>query len=339
MTTRVLWAIAACASLLASAGCGEVDNCREGENGCLRGRVLASGECRYDLIPDRVTGVCVSPDDDDDDDPTPAAPNPCGCAPDEVCQADGTTCVGICEIPGGPVGQKAQLPLCRDSSYTYVQAAEAWCRHACSRFAILCGEPCDPEQACGSVAASAALAQADPACTPALGQAECAMKRCEEARDRPCSQWVCGNGMPPNCANVSCSNSCGEAGKIVLDGVCDDGDLSNAISAICPWGSDCGDCGPRRGAPPPQQRKLGEQCIDPFQCGASYTDFRGAPGWCVPLDESVEHCVPDCTVSRRCPDGYECQALQFENDMGQIDELIDRDERVARACFPTECGG
>lgn len=349
MATRVLWAIAACASLIASVGCGEVDNCREGEDGCIKGRPLASGACRYDLVVDPLTDVCVASsgdgddgdDDDDDDDDIVVDPNPCGCQPNQVCQSDGVTCVGICEIPGGAVAPKDSLPVCRTPRMTFAEAAVAWCKQSCTRRAAICGEACDPAQACDMAAAIVQIAQVDKTCTPVAG-AECAMALCETARDRRCEDQPCPfNNARPNCTGIVCSDSCTDGTDTLnKDGVCDDGDLSNAVSAICPWGSDCGDCGPRRGTAPPAVRKLGEQCIDPFQCGASYTDFSRVPGWCVPLNNAsqIEHCVPDCTNSFTCADGYTCRELRSQDVTGKESRIEDETGRTAHACFPTQCG-
>lgn len=329
------------------AGCGEIDNCKEGEPGCLWGLPLEDDTCRFDLVPD-ATGVCVDPDDasseddggdgGDDEVEGPPLPNPCGCTVNQVCQPDGS-CVDLCMVPNQVV-TKPSLPACRSPSYSFQEAAVAWCQQSCARRAALCGEPCDPQAACGAAVAVALLVQVDPTCT---GNADCAMRRCEEARDRPCAMQQCLGNAAPNCTDVTCSNACSSGGETYNnDGFCDDGDLGNAVSAICKWGSDCGDCGPRRGPAPPAVKKLGEQCIDPFQCGASYDDFSAVPGWCVPLDESVavEHCVPDCTMPpHSCPEGFDCQKLRFTGESGKEEIITDQAGKVARACFPTQCGG
>ncbi|MET0341092.1 MAG: hypothetical protein ABW252_08815 [Polyangiales bacterium] len=350
MTRRAPWATTACAlpllmlMPLMQAGCGEIDNCKVGEDGCLGGLPLEDLTCRYDLVLDTSTGVCTEPDDvtggDDDDDAIdgPPLPNPCKCTANQVCQTDGS-CVDLCLVPNAVVN-KPSFPQCRSTSYSFQEAAIAGCQQACGRRAAICGEACDPATACSAATALAWLAAVDPACA---GNTECAMKRCEEVRDRPCAAQACLGGGAPNCTNVTCENNCVSDGESFnLDGVCDDGDLSNAVSAICRWGSDCGDCGPRRGPAPAAVKKLGEQCIDPYQCGAPYADFSAVPGWCVPLDDSatLEHCVPDCTMPpHSCPESFDCQRLRFTDESGKEENIRDNANNVARACFPTQCGG
>lgn len=341
MRTGLLSAAAACASLFLASGCGKVESCTEGDMGCLNGPA-ASGKCSFGLVADE-SGICAKKGTTS----TPLADSCGGCASGDVCQRSGS-CVDICEVPSNWVQSGPSLPACApaagQAAFDYPTVAVAYCKQECAHRAAYCGGTCNPDKDCTPAAAMLLLAVRCP------GQAvACATMACVEARDTPCAQQKCANNMAPVCTGVACSNSCTSGStSFNLDGICDDGDLSNAVSAICGWGTDCGDCGPRKGTPPPAIKDLGEQCIDPYQCGASDTDFSHAPGWCVPVStnsqttEEVQRCVPDCTVSQRCPDGFQCRELVFDPDgSGPKTEqsLKDNAGLVGKACFRTTCGG
>jgi hypothetical protein len=190
---------------------------------------------------------------------------------------------------------------------------------------------------CGSAAATALTIALCPGQMP-----ECAMKLCEQARDTPCAQQQCPPGSPLNCTGVSCSNACISGAKFTNDGVCDDGDLSNADSVVCDWGTDCGDCGPRRGTPPVFSRDLGDPCFDAVQCGGDRTNVAASTGWCVTTDNTrpLYRCVPDCSKKgATCPSGYECYQLTQDTDgNGKPEDVIDSKNVRAQACFPMLCG-
>jgi hypothetical protein len=334
MTTRMLL-LSLLAAWMTSA-CGEVKHCKEGEVGCVDGDSDDNGKCYYDLVEDPATGKCVEPQDD------MSAPDPnaeCGsCASGEACRSDGM-CINVCTQTDAVPTDGPSLPACQagegEPPYDFQNAAIALCKQACARRAALCpNATCNPAVGCtpaASTTIATALCGVD--MTP-----KCVIDRCVAVRDNACAQQLCAGNTQPNCAGVTCSNTCNSS--LVYDGICDDGDLSNAVSALCPWGTDCGDCGPRRGTMPPRYKEIGQQCIDPYQCGAPLNDFSNVPAWCVAVDQptNLERCVPDCSVYGRCPDGYSCEPLKFQDENGDWIPLEDDSGKVGKACFPAMCG-
>lgn len=345
MNTRVLFlGVLSAACFVLGSACGDVEHCKRGDVGCVDGLPDDVGECRFGLVYDPLTQVCVEPDHDAGPPPDPNAACSGSCATGEACRPDGT-CVNVCTQTGA-VTQRDSLLKCRpatnatppEPAYNLAAAAHALCVQGCTRRNALCtASPCDPAVECVPPA-ELALAVAACGMTPTV---DCVMARCEAVRDQACDKVMCP-GSAPNCAGVTCTNSCSDAqNSLNNDGFCDDGDLANAVSAICPWGSDCGDCGPRRGPAPARVKQIGEQCIDPYQCGASYDDFSDVPGWCVVVDQAneTERCVPDCSVYGLCPAGYTCRALEFQDAAtGQSMTLKDENKLVGSACFPVQCG-
>lgn len=336
MATRVIL-LSLLAAWMTSA-CGEVKHCEKGEVGCVGGHSDDNRECYYDLVEDPVTGMCIEPGDN----ATGPDPNAaCGtCATGEACRADGT-CINVCTqtdaVPTGGPSLPSCEPVENEPAYDFQKAANALCVQACARRAALCpGATCNPQIDC---TAAAALTVATTLC-PDM-KAQCAMDRCKAVRDNACSQQLCAANAQPNCAGVTCNGDCAGNKDFANDGVCDDGDLSNAVSAVCPWGTDCGDCGPRRGTAPPRYKEIGQQCVDPYQCGAPLHDFSNVPGWCVVINRStlVERCVPDCSIYGRCPAGYSCMPLTFTDpNTGKTITLQDDNEVVGKACFADMCG-
>jgi hypothetical protein len=341
MTTRLWWAAVVSSTLLAASGCGEVESCKKFDPGCLEGPADAlTGECKFGLVRNS-QDICVEKSGSDG----PVDDN-CGCAAGSLCN-DLRQCVDVCTLPSNLPTLKPVPTKCRPSSdpkdneapYDFAKAAAAACTQECVRRADYCGSRCDPAVDCAPGSAQMLLGMAS-ICP--LRDPECAMRACEAARDRPCAQYSCGMaGATPNCAGVSCTNNCPSGSPdFVNDGVCDDGDLSNAISAVCRWGTDCGDCGPRRGAEPPFDLGMGDLCVDPIQCGGDTEDVRRATGWCVRFDLGAEvlRCVPDCSTRNSCPSGFDCEDLVYEEN-GVSMPLRDDSNQIARACFPSlMCG-
>ena len=334
MRTRWLWGAAACAWALVGSGCSEVESCAEGEPGCLNG-TTQNGSCRFGLVPSRGPNpTCVEAGDDDDDDSAN-----CGCPTGALCNGQ-KQCIDACGTSDLPVHTPVPAP-CRaaegQSPYDFATAAQALCSQRCIRQNEYCpSSPCDPSVDCSGAATAPALLVACPGMSP-----ECAMTRCEQIRDQPCAEFQCGGDASPNCTGVVCSDSCVSRDEsYIRDGFCDDGDLSNAISSFCVWGSDCGDCGPRRGARPPDFISLGEPCVDPAQCGGNQFDIAGSTAWCVTLDDALNilRCVPDCSQSAACPNGFVCQELVYTLN-GEPMPIKDDTGLTARACLPIQCGG
>jgi hypothetical protein len=341
MNIRVLFlGVLSTACFVLVSACGEVEHCKRGDLGCVDGLPDDVGECRFGLVEDPITKVCVEPDHDAGPPRDPNAACVGGCATGEACRADGT-CINVC-AQANAVAPRDSLLTCRpaqgEAAYDLAKAAHALCVQGCTRRNALCtNSPCDPAVDC---TAPQELALAAAACATMPPTVECVMARCEMVRDQACDKVMCPGSMP-NCAGVTCTNTCSDGTQTLnFDGLCDDGDLTNAVSAICPWGSDCGDCGPRRGAAPAKVKQIGEQCIDPYQCGASYDNFSDVPGWCVVVDQAkeTERCVPDCSVHGVCPAGYTCRALEFKEADGSTMTLRDENNLVGSACFPMQCG-
>ena len=347
---RAIWSKAArlaalsctAASALFAASCGDVGSCIETEVGCLNGPPDDSGNCRFGLVPNSTHTACVEKGASGG-----ITPNTCGCTHGELCLSNGT-CSDLCTAPAGAPAIKDAPLACRPAAgaaaYDLSTAVVALCSQICVHRAALCGTPCNVAADCTPAKALVIAAALKHDATCATADVECAMKACEEARDRPCEKQECGMGNgQPNCAGVVCSSSCSTA-AFTNDGICDDGDVSNAESSFCAWGSDCGDCGPRRGAAPPSSVGLGGACADPRQCGGDITNIKNSTAWCVNTTSAINQprrCVPDCSSSMKCPDGYECAPLGSDPDGSgpmPAQAVMDSSGATARACFPTQCG-
>lgn len=346
MRTHVCCAALAGMVLLAASGCGDVESCRRGAPGCIDGPADPITGCKFGLMPSSA-GTCTA-----DEPGQPGPVDACGGCPSGSLCNDQNQCVNLCELPNDlPVVKSAPLP-CRPAEgeipYDFESAAVALCTQECIRQSEYCGTPCDPAINC--TPASALQLVVGAALCPARDPA-CAMLACEAARDRPCANYSCAGGAAPNCVGIACTNTCPTSQpelypptlpEWVNDGLCDDGDLSNAITALCTWGGDCGDCGPRRGAAPPFERGPGELCVHPIQCGGDTFDVRQATGWCVGFSSqtvSLQRCIPDCSSGQACPSGFECQDLVYEGEPGLEDDrpVRDNQDRSARGCFPLQC--
>ncbi len=330
-----LWAAVACAAWTVS-GCGEVESCKEGDVGCLGGFADDSGNCRFDLVKD-TRGFCVKPGGNQDGG---SQSDPCGCSSGSLCQQDGM-CVNVCQPPNPVPTLKIAPSACRPAAgetYTLEDAANAACEQSCIRRAEYCGASCNPSTDCTRTLALAVVSQR---CAAGM-TLECAMQACEAIRDQPCAQVTCATGTP-NCTGIVCNDSCSVT-DYVKDGLCDDGDLSNAGSSVCDWGTDCGDCGPRRGTPPATKYDLGDPCVDAYQCGGDPDHVASSTGWCVPTETqtNILRCVPDCSATDTCPAGYTCFGLGVDPDddgpMQQQPVLDPNTGQAARACFPNACG-
>jgi hypothetical protein len=328
----------ACAliSITGAQACSEVESCKEDEVGCINNVPDNSGNCRAGLVANASGTACIPKSGGGD---TPE-PDLCGCKTNELCRED-MSCVDVCTTPTNLPARTSPTKTCRavgnEPAYDFAKAAVALCYQGCIRRAALCGTSCDPTVDCTPAAAMVLATGLCPGQMP-----ECAMKACETARDLPCMQWQCPPNAQLNCTGVSCSNACVSGSMFSNDGICDDGDLSNAESVVCDWGTDCGDCGPRRGTAPVFSRDLGDPCFDALQCGGDRTDVASSTGWCVITEEKrpLYRCVPDCSKKgATCPSGYECyDLLQDINGDMTPDPVVDSKNVQARACFPSLCG-
>jgi len=340
MTRRLLWAALVGAALLATSGCGEVESCDHGEVGCLDGPAdpTRAKPCKYGLEANS-QGICVKKGQGGGGLPV----DECGgCPAGSVCN-DLRQCTNVCELPSNLPVVKPKLPSCRvqdnGAPHDFQSASVAACTQECVRRGEYCGTGCDPTTACTPQLATQVLSGM--ALCPG-GNAQCAMEACERARDRPCAQYSCLPATTqPNCAAIRCTNTCaGGFPEFLNDGLCDDGDLSNGESSACAWGSDCGDCGPRRGEPPNMDLGLGDICADPVQCGGDSFDVSNAVAWCVEVETgslTVKRCLPDCSISQECPAGFVCNDLLYE-EAGALVPALDENDHPLRACFSVQCG-
>jgi hypothetical protein len=342
MRARWLWTAlsSACAliSIASMAACSEVESCKEDEPGCINSPPDDSGNCRAGLVLDESGTACIPKGGS-----STKEPDLCGCEENELCRQD-MTCVNVCITPTTLPARTSATKTCRpaktDAPYDFAKAAVALCYQGCIRRAALCGTACNPAVDCTP---AAAMALTTPLCPG--GMPECAMKACEVARDTPCAQQQCPPGSALNCTGVSCTNDCITTSPMstvfINDGLCDDGDLSNADSVVCDWGQDCGDCGPRRGTAPVFSRDLGDPCFDAIQCGGDRDDVTMSTGWCVETEKNrpLYRCVPDCSAKgATCPSGYECHDLLQEVTGSDPVPVVDQQNMQARACFPSLCG-
>lgn len=352
MRARWLWAsvtsvgatLGASWALLSTSACGDVESCKEGTRGCIGAAPDDSGNCAAGLVRNAAGTECVERGNEGSAAPDSGMPpqSTCGsCQVNELCRVDGT-CVNACTTPNPLPAFKSAALACRpgpsQDQYDMTEAGLAICYQGCIRRAELCGTTCDPTKECTN-AVAATLASAG--CGPT--DVECAMKRCEEVRDTPCATQQCPGSVQPNCTGVVCSNTCSNP-EFRNDGLCDDGDISNGYSSACAWGTDCGDCGPRRGAPPKAMLDLGDLCIDAPQCGGNSQTILRSTGWCLQTDLrlSLNRCLPDCSgPGETCPSGYTCDNIVFVEegqDPSKADPLQDAAGTFAKACFPMLCG-
>jgi hypothetical protein len=164
---------------------------------------------------------------------------------------------------------------------------------------------------------------------------ECMTSACQKIQMARCEAFACPASNPRNCDDVTCNDSC--TGN-TDDTFCDDGDPSSAVYALCAYGTDCSDCGPRRGSRPPRAPIQG---LCPagrdVACDGYNDDYERNEAFCVHVEGTQAgqfSCVPDCTTEQDCEDGFECEALVYMNG----DPYEDLDGVQGYACFPTFCG-
>jgi hypothetical protein len=348
--TRALWSgVFLSAVVLWGAGCRKVVHCREGALRCLGGP-CEEGACDFDLVcvslPVTRDQICAKtrPDGGYDfgsgRDAGPAMPAPtCDCEAPALCALDTGDCVNYCEVPAALPGSQPvpEVIFCEhlegEETLAFEEICTRRCRLSCQRWEQFCGYSC-PEDYCDGAEIQSACAET---CPPDDGDALlCLTRACNTVRDQVCADVVCPDtGRQANCQGVVCRNACGTpSSNWAGDGVCDDGDLLSAQYAGCAWGSDCIDCGPRMGDPPPLGRH-GDQCAFNTGCAGYTRALVTNAAWCMALDEVAEgaaRCVPDCSRDQPCPDGYACRMVYD----GEGNEVV-QDGLTGRACVPTVC--
>ena len=325
MTKTMVWAGVALSALLALSGCHEIRKCTRGEEGCVGGPTRDDGTCAAGL--EARGGTCQEPNGGGPGDLCG------GCSSDEICDEDSYTCISYCALEEDlpvkePTPKSCTPPNVDDAApYNFGDACIAACEQRCIRAKEYCsGFSCDIAECSqlgpngGRVPTPAALTRCTAAC-PAPPNLACVTALCEDVRDTPCQEFECPTGTARDCANVRCTDTC--ADENLYDGFCDDGDPASADYTLCQYGTDCGDCGPRRGTRPPRVAR-GELCPpgQDLACEGHNDDYLKTEAWCLTIyadSNSPSRCVPDCTTADGegvCPGpDYVCvEALDRDGD-------------------------
>lgn len=332
--------------LSAMAGCSDVESCLEiDEPGCLNSPVRSEGSpCLFDLVP--VNGICRKEDDGGSTD------GPCngGCEAGALCDEATDTCINFCDRPNVLPGsvQPPEAIFCEAIATTsmpspamlsFEEVCRRRCRLNCQRLSQFCtGYQC-PAGSCDG-ADVLTRCQTDCPMPPGGGNdLACLTRSCNDVRFAVCdSSLSCPAGSTKvDCTVTQCSNNCMFNGQNVTgDGVCDDGDVLNSYTAQCLWGTDCTDCGPRKGAEP--LAGLGDVCQYSLNCagGTGSPDTSGA--WCV-TQSSISgsaRCMKDCSREQECEDGFTCRTLTFDNADGTSGSIT-VGGFTSSACLPDAC--
>lgn len=314
--------------VLLAAACGEVAQCKRGEPGCLAGPPRSDSGCRDGLVV--VNGACAEPGAS-----TPALS--CRCAPGQVCTADAYTCVDYCAPLEIEIGSETPpSPISCKASESFDALCENRCLLRCRQWQTLCPNSagCSPEACAGAAERSSCHDE----CGSDADAQRCMAQHCSDTLAAGCKDVSCPRDGAPPCDQVQCRNSCP---RYNFDGVCDDGDLSSAASGVCSFGTDCADCGPRKGQAP-KAAVQGGPCAFHSNCaGAVPDDLGDTSSWCIEIDAAlgISRCAPDCSdPGEICPSGSACFELSGvdQDGDGLVDPLRSGDRR-ASACFPIAC--
>lgn len=334
-------------------GCGEVKKCKKGELGCIN-EPPKDGKCLANL--EEVDGLCVDPDDTDTrrdgggggrdggsdggrDGGTDGGGDECDCEDGELCSPDGKSCINFCD-QDTPREQIKAPEGCRDYDVSPPGmlaanvACENTCLQYCRRAEIYCpGFKCD-SSACKALDTTTECLERCPTMDPT-----CLRDGCETIRDASCEDFLCPDGFAKSCTDIRCNDSC--TGGNTKDGYCDDGDPLGSTYAYCGYGTDCADCGPRRGPKPPGSA-LGENCVRDTGCPGFDPDFVKTKSWCLNIPGTPPtqlSCIPNCTGKvddeDACPEGYACTGLLYDTGA----PFTDPRGQQAYGCVPQLCGG
>lgn len=322
MHTRLL---ALCLLALLASACGDVAKCERGSPGCLAGPP-EGGDCRYGLV--LINGACAEPGAE------PPALS-CQCGEGQVCTLDAYSCVDYCAPLELEIGSE---PAPEPVSCAPSEGFDVLCAHRCLLRCRQLEDFCTDSGGCSQEACNSQgeLAACHSECGNEADGTRCMAQHCTDTLAAGCKDVACPPGKGPNCDQVQCRNSC--AGYN-FDGVCDDGDLESAASGVCPYGTDCADCGPRQGAAP-KPAAQGSACAFHSNCaGANAADLADASSWCIEIADGISRCAPDCSDEGEiCPEGSACFELSGvdQDGDGEPDPWVDGDRR-ASACFPVAC--
>ncbi|MET0341093.1 MAG: hypothetical protein ABW252_08820 [Polyangiales bacterium] len=322
------------------AGCGEVEHCvEESEPGCRNAAPREDGRCAYDLVAYNLAGVgarCLKVGSDED---------PCrDCAEGAMCVPDEGRCSQFCEAPPVLPGSGAipAVITCEAAATTDAPAPAALafedvckrrCELECQRLAQLCGSACAAGH-CDRPEVQSECASDCPAPTASGGRdLACLTRSCEDQRLSRCNaNLTCPDGRKVDCKAVTCTNDCAFAD----DGQCDDGDIIASARNDCAWGSDCADCGVRRGTLSPGY--LGNVCRYHSNCKGGTQLPSTAEAWCVASGtlEGSSRCMPDCSRGQRCADGFACREVTFATEAGGQAPIAEG-TLTSQACVPLLC--
>ena len=339
-------ALSLCALLFVSFGqlaCGEVEQCTKvTEPGCLNSTPKTDGTCLFDLVPRG--GICVKPGSDED---------MCSlCAEGDLCVPERNQCINFCAVPPilpGSVQSPEPIfctairdPMKPDENpmLSFEEVCKRRCRLQCQRWDQFCGPGSCAEGYCDRPEVIAKCNQDCPAAVGGVRDLACLTRSCNDVRFSRCDTTLnCPNGVAPDCANISCSNDCQYEGKgLAGDGYCDDSDPASAQFAFCPWGTDCTDCGPRRGARK-EPSFAGDICAFNVNCEGWNPSPLLSRAWCIEQESipGLSRCALDCSRDSECPDAFICRELEFTNEeTGQSGPQVEGGVS-AKACFPTLC--
>ncbi len=364
MLKHVLWTVLGTGLVISGAlslsACSEVESCKRGAVGCVDGDPNDGGECKLGLVPR--DGKCKEPDGLDNDggkedgggnNSKDDAGEASACAPCDapaLCVPERKECIDFCEAPeevpgSGPDyqqitcgGEKDAMdkPVVLDFAQTCKNTCLVSCRWEnwfCPGSKRDCAADCDKP----NVQAECAL--------PVTGcgsDVTCQKTKCVNIRALGCQAdaMLCPNsgGMAPKCDAITCTNKCADqqsADANTFDGFCDDGAYTFSETDLCPFGTDCADCGPRTGAARPVDVgdiKLGEPCPNSARCAGRSSDYDLNKSWCLDVAGDVARCLVDCSGDdERCPTGFKCQELSSSAGTA----LMDRNGRRGKVCFPT----
>ncbi len=132
------------------------------------------------------------------------------------------------------------------------------------------------------------------------GDVSCTRAVCEFEKTFSCADYAqyCLNGDATCDMGGTCRDTC----NTPYDMECDDGG-EGSLYSTCAWGTDCSDCGPRYGDPPPCSA-IGCDCASNGDCCGWHFGLT----YCVDFGDGFRNCYATCTSpgSGECDPGFEC---------------------------------